>query len=143
MSRMDLIELLVDIAHDVARDELKDHLREKDSFSKRDPVSNVWTDADSIEWIDINCKDNKKLYDVNGNIIVIGHSSSKIHTMATYDIHGNVAQDASVKVKRVARKVIFMDPDDKKDEKTKLKKLYEEGYLSKKRYNALMRDLNK
>ena len=36
-----------------------------------------------------------------------------------------------------------MDPDDLKDETGKLKKLYEEGYISKTRYKSLMRDLKK
>ena len=44
-----------------------------------------WIDIKKTEWIDVNCKNNKKLYDVNGNIIVIGKPSPKIHTMATYD----------------------------------------------------------
>ena len=42
-----------------------------------------------IEWIDKGCKNNKKLYDVNGNIIVIGTPVPKIHTMCTYDILKN------------------------------------------------------
>ena len=98
---------------------------------------------DSIEWMDISCNNNRKLYDVNGNIIVIGTPGPKIHTMVTYDLNGNIIEDSSVKTKKVVKKVIFMDPDDKKDEKGKLKKLYEEGYLSKSRYKQLMRDLNK
>ena len=102
-----------------------------------------WIDIKKTEWIDVNCKNNKKLYDVNGNVIVIGKPSPKIHTMATYDINGNILADSSVKVRTEAKKVIFLDPEDKKDEKRKLKKLYQEGYLSKKRYNALLRDLNK
>ena len=63
--------------------------------------------------------------------------------MATYDINGNILEDSSVKVRTEAKKVIFMDPNDKKDEKGKLKKLYVEGYISKSKYNSLMRDLNK
>ena len=106
-------------------------------------ITNVQVHDASIEWIDIACKDNKKLYDTKGNIIVIGNPSAKIHTMATYDINGNILADSSVKVRTEAKKVIFLDPEDKKDEKGKLKKLYEEGYISKSRYNSLMRDLNK
>ena len=102
-----------------------------------------WIDIKKTEWIDVNCENNKKLYDVNGNIIVIGKPSSKIHTMATYDINGNLIEDSPVKVKKAAKKVIFMDVRDKKDERGKLKKLYRDGYLSKSRYNSLMRDLNK
>ena len=102
-----------------------------------------WIDIKKTEWIDVNCKNNKKLYDVNGNVIVIGKPSPKIHTMATYDMNGNLIEDSPVKVKKVTKKVIFMDVEDKKDEKGKLKKLYEEGYISKSRYNSLMRDLNK
>ena len=102
-----------------------------------------WIDIKKTEWIDVNCKNNKKLYDVNGNIIVIGKPSPKIHTMATYDMNGNMIEDSPVKVKKVTKKVIFMDEEDKKDEIGKLKKLYRDGYLSKSRYNSLMRDLNK
>ena len=102
-----------------------------------------WIDIKKTEWIDVNCKNNKKLYDVNGNMIVIGKPSPKIHTMATYDIDGNLIEDSPVKVKKAAKKVIFMDVRDKKDERGKLKKLYRDGYLSKSRYNSLMRDLNK
>ena len=102
-----------------------------------------WIDIKKTEWIDVNCKNNKKLYDVNGNIIVIGKPSPKIHTMATYDMNGNLIEDSPVKVKKLAKKVIFMDVRDKKDERGKLKKLYRDGYLSKSRYNSLMRDLNK
>ena len=102
-----------------------------------------WIDIKKTEWIDVNCKNNKKLYDVNGNIIVIGKPSPKIHTMATYDMNGNLIEDSPVKVKKVTKKVIFMDVRDKKDERGKLKKLYQDGYLSKSRYNSLMRDLNK
>ena len=102
-----------------------------------------WIDIKKTEWIDVNCKNNKKLYDVNGNIIVIGKPSPKIHTMSTYDINGNLIEDSPVKVKKAAKKVIFMDVRDKKDERGKLKKLYRDGYLSKSRYNSLMRDLNK
>ena len=102
-----------------------------------------WIDIKKTEWIDVNCKNNKKLYDVNGNIIVIGKPSPKIHTMATYDMSGNLIEDSPVKVKKLAKKVIFMDARDKKDERGKLKKLYRDGYLSKSRYNSLMRDLNK
>jgi len=103
-----------------------------------DELSNTWVHGDSIEWIDTQCKDNKKLYDVNGNILVIGTPNSKIHTMATYDTNGNIIENSSVKVEAVAKKVIFMDPDDKKDEEGKLEKLYEEGYISKSRYNSLI-----
>ena len=102
-----------------------------------------WIDIKKTEWIDVNCKNNKKLYDVNGNIIVIGKPSPKIHTMATYDMNGNLIEDSPVKVKKLTKKVIFMDARDKKDERGKLKKLYRDGYLSKSRYNSLMRDLNK
>ena len=102
-----------------------------------------WIDIKKTEWIDVNCKNNKKLYDVNGNVIVIGKPSPKIHTMATYDMNGNLIEDSPVKVKKLAKKVIFMDARDKKDERGKLKKLYRDGYLSKSRYNSLMRDLNK
>ena len=102
-----------------------------------------WIDIKKTEWIDVNCKNNKKLYDVNGNIIVIGKPSPKIHTMATYDMNGNLIEDSPIKVKKVTKKVIFMDVEDKKDEKGKLKKLYEEGYISKSKYNSLMRDLSK
>ena len=102
-----------------------------------------WIDIKKTEWIDVNCKNNKKLYDVNGNIIVIGKPSPKIHTMATYDMNGNLIEDSPVKVKKLTKKVIFMDARDKKDERGKLRKLYRDGYLSKSRYNSLMRDLNK
>ena len=102
-----------------------------------------WIDIKKTEWIDVNCKNNKKLYDVNGNVIVIGKPSPKIHTMATYDMNGNLIEDSPLKVKKVTKKVIFMDVEDKKDERGKLKKLYRDGYLSKSRYNSLMRDLNK
>ena len=63
--------------------------------------------------------------------------------MATYDMNGNLIDDSPLKVKKVTKKVIFMDVRDKKDERGKLKKLYQDGYLSKSRYNSLMRDLNK
>ena len=102
-----------------------------------------WIDIKKTEWIDVNCVNNKKLYDVNGNIIVVGKPSPKIHTMATYDMNGNLIEDSPIKVKKVTKKVIFMDVEDKKDERGKLKKLYRDGYLSKSRYNSLMRDLNK
>ena len=102
-----------------------------------------WIDIKKTEWIDVNCKNNKKLYDLNGNVIVIGKPSPKIHTMATYDMNGNLIEDSPLKVKKVTKKVIFMDVEDKKDERGKLKKLYRDGYLSKSRYNSLMRDLNK
>ena len=102
-----------------------------------------WIDIKKTDWIDVNCENNKKLYDVNGNMIVIGKPSPKIHTMATYDINGNLIEDSPVKVKKASKKVIFMDVRDKKDERGKLKKLYRDGYLSKSRYNSLMRDLNK
>ena len=100
-----------------------------------------WIDIKKTEWIDVNCKNNKKLYDVNGNIIVIGKPSPKIHTMATYDMNGNLIEDSPVKVKKVTKKVIFMDVEDKKDERGKLEKLYRDGYISKSRYNSLMKDL--
>ena len=106
-------------------------------------LKTISNNDNSIEWIDIECKNNKKLYDTKGNVIVIGTPSPKIHAMATYDINGNIIEDSSVKVRHDVKKVIFMDPDDKKDEKGKLKKLYEEGYISKARYNSLMGDLNK
>jgi hypothetical protein len=102
-----------------------------------------WIDIKKTEWIDDNCKNNKKLYDVNGHLIVIGKPSPKIHTMATYDMNGNLIEDSSVKVKKATKTVIFMDVEDKKDERGKLKKLYQDGYLSKSRYKELMRDLNK
>ena len=102
-----------------------------------------WIDIKKTEWIDDNCKNNKKLYDVNGHLIVIGKPSPKIHTMATYDMNGNLIEDSSVKVKKATKTVIFMDVEDKKDERGKLKKLYQDGYLSKSKYNSLMRDLNK
>ena len=100
-----------------------------------------WIDIKKTEWIDVNCKNNKKLYDVNGNIIVIGKPSPKIHTMATYDMNGNLIENSSVKIKKATKKVIFMDVEDKKDERGKLKQLYRDGYLSKSRYNSLMKDL--
>ena len=134
-------QILLDVAVDGDTNSLHDTLGPEDKFSKKDPISNKWVHEDSLEWIDIVCKDNKKIYDPNGDIIVIGHPSSKIHTMATYDINGNLIEDSSVKVKKVVKKVIFMDPEDKKDEKGKLKKLYEEGYISKSRYNVLIKDL--
>ena len=136
-------ESLLKVASNGDSNDLHDTLGPEDKFSKKDPNTNRWVHEDSIEWIDIACKDNKKIYDPNGDIIVIGHPSSKIHTMATYDINGTLIEDSSVKVKKVAKKVIFLDPEDKTDEKTKLKKLYTEGYISKSRYNSLMRDLNK
>jgi len=134
---------LLDVAVDGDTNSLHDTLGPEDKFSKKDTITNRWVHEDSIEWIDMVCKDNKKIYDPNGDIIVIGHPSSKIHTMATYDINGNLIENSSVKVKAVAKKVIFLDPEDKKDEKGKLKKLYEEGYISKARYNSLMAGLNK
>ena len=136
-------ESLLKAASNGDSNDLHDTLGPEDKFSKKDPNTNRWVHEDSIEWIDIACKDNKKIYDPNGDIIVIGHPSSKIHTMATYDINGTLIEDSSVKVKKVAKKVIFLDPEDKTDEKAKLKKLYTEGYISKSRYNSLMRDLNK
>ena len=57
---------------------------------------------------------------------MIGTPSPKIHTMATYDTSGNIIDNSSFKVKAVVKKVIFMDPEDKKDEEGKLEKLYEE-----------------
>ena len=119
-------------------------IREANSSKSQEKKYDVeWIDIKKTEWIDVNCKNNKKLYDVNGNIIVIGKPSPKIHTMATYDMNGNLIEDSPVKVKKAAKKVIFMDVRDKKDERGKLKKLYRDGYLSKSRYNSLMRDLNK
>ena len=119
-------------------------IREANSRKSQEKKYDVeWIDIKKTEWIDVNCKNNKKLYDVNGNIIVIGKPSPKIHTMATYDMNGNLIEDSPVKVKKAAKKVIFMDVRDKKDERGKLKKLYRDGYLSKSRYNSLMRDLNK
>ncbi|HIF36970.1 MAG TPA: hypothetical protein EYQ70_00895 [Marine Group III euryarchaeote] len=106
-------------------------------------LTTISNNDNSIEWIDIECKNNKKLYDTKGNVIVIGTPSPKIHAMATYDINGNIIEDSSVKVRHDVKKVIFMDPEDKKDEKGKLKKLYEGGYISRARYNSLMGDLNK
>ena len=135
--------ILLDVAVDGDTNSLHDTLGPEDKFSKKDPITNRWVHEDSIEWIDKVCKDNKKIYDPNGDIIVIGHPSPNIHTMATYDINGNILEDSSVKVRTEAKKVIFMDPEDKKDEKGKLKKLYQEGYISKSKYNSLMRDLNK
>ena len=118
-------------------------IREANSSKFQEKYDVEWIDIKKTEWIDVNCKNNKKLYDVNGNIIVIGKPSPKIHTMATYDMNGNLIEDSPVKVKKLAKKVIFMDVEDKKDERGKLKKLYQDGYLSKSRYNSLMRDLNK
>ena len=138
-----VVRILLDVAVDGDTNSLHDTLGPEDKFSKKDPITNRWVHEDSIEWIDRVCKDNKKIYDPNGDIIVIGHPSPKIHTMATYDINGNILEDSSVKVRTEAKKVIFMDPEDKKDEKGKLKKLYQEGYISKSKYNSLMRDLNK
>ena len=34
-----------------------------------------------------------------------------------------------------------MDPEDKKDEEGKLKKLYQEGYISKSTYNSMLKEL--
>ena len=76
-----------------------------------------WLDIKKMGWVDANCKNNKKLYDVNGNVIVIGTPSPKIHLMATYDVNGNLLAGSSAKVRNKAKKIIFMDPDDKKDEK--------------------------
>ncbi len=112
-------------------------------------VLNEWLEADPIEWIDKKSKNNIKLYDTEGNIIVIGTPTAKIDTRKTYDIEGNVIAETSVTVgvkPAVAnkRKVIFMDSDSKTkaDEIKKLKRLYEEGYLTKERYNSLKKDLN-
>ena len=112
-------------------------------------VLDEWLEADPIEWIDKKSKNNIKLYDTEGNIIVIGTPTAKIDTQKTYDIEGNVIDEASVTVgvkPAVAnkRKVIFMDSDSKTkaDEIKKLKRLYEEGYLTKERYNSLKKDLN-
>ena len=108
-----------------------------------------WLEADPTEWIDKKSKNNIKLYDTEGNIIVIGTPTAKIDTQKTYDIEGNVIDEASVTVgvkPAVAnkRKVIFMDSDSKgkKDEIQKLQRLYKEGYMSKERYNRLVKDLN-
>ena len=117
-------------------------LEEANSRKFQEKESDVeWIDIKKTEWIDDNCKNNKKLYDVNGHLIVIGKPSPKIHTMATYDMNGNLIEDSPVKVKKVTKKVIFMDVEDKKDERGKLKKLYRDGYISKSRYNSLMKDL--
>ena len=112
-------------------------------------VLDEWLEADPIEWIDKKSKNNIKLYDTEGNIIVIGTPTAKIDTQKTYDIEGNVIDEASVTVgvkPAVAnkRKVIFMDSDSKgkKDEIQKLQRLYKEGYMSKERYNRLVKDLN-
>jgi len=135
---------LLDVAVDGDTNSLHDTLGPEDKFSKKDPNTNRWVHEDSIEWIDIVCKDNKKIYDPNGDIIVIGHPSSKIHTMATYDVNGNLIEDSSVKVENVGapqqRKVIFLDPDDKENEESKLKKLFREGFISKDRYNSIKID---
>ena len=136
----DLLDMLVDsfwegVAGEITSDGIMDSKFQEKEYGVE------WIDIKKTEWIDVNCKKNKKLYDVNGNIIVIGKPSPKIHTMATYDMDGNLIEDSPVKVKKVTKKVIFMDVEDKKDEKGKLKKLYEEGYISKSRYNQLMRDL--
>jgi len=137
-------ESLLKAASNGDSNDLHDTLGPEDKFSKKDPITNRWVHEDSIEWIDIACKDNKKIYDPNGDIIVIGHPSSKIHTMATYDINGNLIEDSSVKVENVGapqqRKVIFLDPDDKENEESKLKKLFREGFISKDRYNSIKID---
>jgi|TARA_B110000438_G_scaffold45732_1_gene45858 hypothetical protein len=132
------VGLGIDIALEkLARDPSNSEL----SYVSKASNTSVQINDNSIDWIDIECKNNKKLYDTKGNIIVIGTPSPKIHTMAIYDINGNIIENSSVKVKRVAKKVIFMDPEDLKDEAGKLKKLYEEGYISKTRYKSLMMDL--
>ena len=132
----------VGVGIDIALEKLaRDPSNSELSYVSKASNTSVQINDNSIDWIDIECKNNKKLYDTKGNIIVIGTPSPKIHTMAIYDINGNIIEDSSVKVKRVAKKVIFMDPDDLKDETVKLKKLYEEGYISKTRYKSLMMDL--
>ena len=139
-----LINIMDDLIYIPTDEELKQTAEALNaSYSPKDSNTNIKVHDPSIEWIDIECKNNKKLYDTKGNILVIGNPSPKIHTMATYDINGNILEDSSVKVRTEAKKVIFMDPNDKKDEKGKLKKLYVEGYISKSKYNSLMRDLNK
>lgn len=143
----DLLDLLVGtlkVVHGVIR--VVDALEKRGSNSRKFQEKEYdveWLDIKKMGWIDANCKNNKKLYDVNGNVIVIGTPSPKIQLMATYDVNGNLVAGSYAKVRNKAKKIIFMDPDDKKDEKGKLKKLYEEGYLSKARYNSLMGDLNK
>jgi hypothetical protein len=141
---LELLNVVFEVAEEIEKHNYRTQIRRLNEELADGKLKNEieWIDIKKMEWIDVNCKNNKKLYDVNGNIIVIGKPGPKIHTMATYDMNGNMIEDSPVKVKKVTKTIIFMDPDDKKDEKGKLKKLYQEGF-SKKRYNALMRDLNK
>ena len=142
---VDAIEFVGKTTEEIIREVNSRKFQEKELYDVNGNIiyDMEWIDIKKTEWIDVNCKNNKKLYDVNGNIIVIGKPSPKIHTMATYDMSGNLIEDSPVKVKKLAKKVIFMDARDKKDERRKLEKLYRDGYLSKSRYNSLMRDLNK
>ena len=130
------------------KDELEELMGSSEITARSD--LDEWLEADPIEWIDKKSKNNIKLYDTEGNIIVIGTPTAKIDTQKTYDIEGNVIDEASVTVgvkPAVAnkRKVIFMDSDSKTkaDEIKKLKRLYEEGYLTKEHYNSLKKDLKK
>ena len=133
-------------------DELEELMGSSEITARKDSWESdldEWLEADPTEWIDKKSKNNIKLYDTEGNIIVIGTPTAKIDTQKTYDIEGNVIDEASVTVgvkPAVAnkRKVIFMDSDSKTkaDEIKKLKRLYEEGYLTKERYNSLKKDLN-
>ena len=134
-------------------DELEELMGSSEITARKDSWESdldEWLEADPTEWIDKKSKNNIKLYDTEGNIIVIGTPTAKIDTQKTYDIEGNVIDEASVTVgvkPAVAnkRKVIFMDSDSKTkaDEIKKLKRLYEEGYLTKERYNSLKKDLKK
>ena len=133
-------------------DELEELMGSSEITARKDSWESdldEWLEADPTEWIDKKSKNNIKLYDTEGNIIVIGTPTAKIDTQKTYDIEGNVIDEASVTVgvkPAVAnkRKVIFMDSDSKgkKDEIQKLQRLYKEGYMSKERYNRLVKDLN-
>ena len=133
-------------------DELEELMGSSEITARKDSWESdldEWLEADPTEWIDKKSKNNIKLYDTEGNIIVIGTPTAKIDTQKTYDIDGNVIDEASVTVgvkPAVAnkRKVIFMDSDSKgkKDEIQKLQRLYKEGYLSKEHYNRLVKDLN-
>tara|TARA_Y100000589_G_scaffold320746_1_gene351010 strand:- start:508 stop:1008 length:501 start_codon:yes stop_codon:yes gene_type:complete len=118
-------EALIDLANDPDNDELVNHS----------------INDDSSDWIDKQCRNNKKLCDKNGNIVVIGSPSSKIDLTATYDSDGNLIARSNLKASSGSRKVIFMDPEDKKDEEGKLKKLYQEGYISKSTYNSMLKEL--
>ena len=133
-------------------DELEELMGSSEITARKDSWESdldEWLEADPTEWIDKKSKNNIKLYDTEGNIIVIGTPTAKIDTRKTYDIEGNVIDEASVTVGvkpavTNKRKVIFMDRDSKTkaDEIKKLKRLYEEGYLTKERYNSLKKDLN-